>query len=94
MRNIIYLNDGTKSFSFRTIDLFHNSIINDLSIRFQVGPTGLVWDPIDLYIVAKSKNYLEDNDTVSLEELDKLRLIQVYGYFKHQFTQICYESVI
>lgn len=37
---------------------------------------GSYW-PIYIYIVAKSKTYLEDNDTVSLEEIDKLKLIKV-----------------
>ena len=59
--------------ALQAFDLFQNGIIGDLSIRFQVTPAGLVWVAIDPYTVAEAKAYLEDNDSVSPEELEKLK---------------------
>ena len=58
--------------ALQAFDLFPNGIIGDLSIRFQVSPAGLVWAAIDPYTVAEAKAYLEDNDSITPEELDKL----------------------
>ena len=80
--------------ALQAFDLFPNGIIGDLSIRFQVSPAGLVWAAIDPYTVAEAKAYLEDNDSVSPEELEKLKLIKAHGHLKHQFTQIGNEALI
>ena len=80
--------------ALQAFDLFPNGIIGDLSIRFQVSPAGLVWAAIDPYTVAEAKAFLEDNDTVSPEELDKLKQIKAHGHLKHQFTQIGNEAII
>ena len=80
--------------ALQAFDLFPNGIIGDLSIRFQVTPAGLVWAAIDPYTVAETKAFLEDNESVSTEELDKLKQITVHGHLKHQFTQIGNEAVI
>ena len=80
--------------ALQAFDLFPNGIIGDLSIRFQVTPAGLVWAAVDPYTVAETKAYLEDNDSVSPEELEKLKLIKAHGHLKHQFTQIGNEAVI
>ena len=80
--------------ALQAFDLFPNGIIGDLSIRFQVSPAGLVWAAIDPYTVAEAKAFLEDNDSVSPEELEKLKLIKAHGHLKHQFTQIGNEALI
>ena len=80
--------------AFQAFDLFPNGIIGDLSIRFQVSPQGLVWAVLDPYTVAETKIFLEDNDTITAEELDKLRLIKSRSHLRHQFTQIGNEAVI
>ena len=80
--------------ALQAFDLFPNGIIGDLSIRFQVSPAGLVWAVIDPYTVAEAKAFLEDNDTVSPEELDKLKQIKAHGHLKHQFTQNGNEAII
>ena len=80
--------------AFQAFDLFPNGIVGDLSIRFQVSPQGLVWAVLDPYTVAETKVFLEDNDTITAEELDKLRLIKARSHLRHQFTQIGNEAVI
>ena len=80
--------------ALQAFDLFPNGIIGDLAIRFQVSPAGLVWAAIDPYTVAEAKAYLEDNDSVSPEELEKLKLLKAHGHLKRQFTQIGNEAVI
>ena len=80
--------------AFQAFDLFPNGLIGDLSIRFQVSPQGLVWAVLDPYTVAETKIFLEDNDTITAEELDKLRLIKARSHLRHQFTQIGNEAVI
>ena len=80
--------------ALQAFDLFPNGIIGDLSIRFQVSPAGLVWAVLDPYTVAETKVYLEDNDTITTEELEKLKLIKARSHLKHQFTQIGNEAVI
>ena len=80
--------------ALQAFDLFPNGIIGDLSIRFQVTAAGLVWAAIDPYTVAEAKAFLEDNESVSTEELDKLKQITVHGHLKHQFTQIGNEAII
>lgn len=80
--------------AFQAFDLFPNGIVGDLSIRFQLSPNGLVWAVLDPYTVAETKIFLEDNDTITAEELDKLRLIKSRSHLRHQFTQIGNEAVI
>lgn len=80
--------------ALQAFDLFPNGIIGDLSIRFQVSPAGLVWAVIDPYVVAETKAFLEDDESVSAESLDKLRDLKVRGKLKRQFTQIGNEATI
>ena len=80
--------------AFQAFDLFPNGIIGDLSIRFQVSPAGLVWAVLDPYTVAEAKVFLEDNESITMEELEKLREIKARGHLKHQFTQIGNEAII
>lgn len=80
--------------AFQAFDLFPNGIIGDLSIRFQVSPAGLVWAVLDPYTVAEAKVFLEDNESITMEELERLREIKARGHLKHQFTQIGNEAVI
>ena len=80
--------------ALQAFDLFPNGIIGDLSIRFQVSPAGLVWAVIDPYVVAETKAYLEDNESVSADELNNLRDLAVRGKLKKQFTQIGNEAII
>ena len=80
--------------ALQAFDLFPNGIIGDLSIRFQVTSAGLVWAVIDPYVVAETKAFLEDDETVSAEALDKLRDLKVRGKLKRQFTQIGNEATI
>ena len=80
--------------ALQAFDLFPNGIIGDLSIRFQVTPAGLVWAAIDPYTVAETKAYLEDNDSVTSAELERLKEIKARGHLKHQFTQIGNEAII
>ncbi len=80
--------------ALQAFDLFPNGIIGDLSIRFQISPAGLVWAAIDPYTVAETKAYLEDNESITTEELEKLKQITIHGHLKHQFTQIGNEAVI
>ena len=74
--------------AYQAFDLFPNGIIGDYSIRFQVSPAG------QTYTVAEAKVFLEDNDNVSPEELEKLKLIKAHGHLKLQFTQIGNEALI
>ena len=80
--------------ALQAFDLFPNGVIGDLSIRFQVSPAGLVWAVLDPYTVAEAKVFLEDNDSITMAELEKLKEIKARGHLKHQFTQICNEAVI
>ncbi len=80
--------------ALQAFDLFPNGIIGDLSIRFQVSPAGLVWAVLDPYTVAEAKVFLEDNDSISMEELNRLKEIKARGHLKHQFTQIGNQAVI
>ena len=80
--------------ALQAFDLFPNGIIGDLSIRFQVSPAGLVWAVIDPFTVAEAKVFLEDNDSISMDELDRLKEIKARGHLKHQFTQIGNQAVI
>ena len=80
--------------ALQMFDLFPNGIIGDLSIRFQVSPAGLVWAVLDPYSVAETKVFLEDNDSITTEELERLKLIKSRSHLKHQFTQIGNEAVI
>ena len=80
--------------ALQAFDLFPNGIIGDLSIRFQVTPAGLVWAVVDPVAVAEAKVFLEDNDTITTEELERLRTIKARGHLKHQFTQIGNEAII
>ena len=80
--------------ALQTFDLFPNGVIGDLSIRFQVSPAGLVWAVLDPYTVAETKVFLEDNDAITTEELEKLKLIKSRSHLKHQFTQIGNEALI
>ncbi len=80
--------------ALQAFDLFPNGVIGDLSIRFQVTPAGLVWAAVDPYTVAETKAFLQDNDSITPEELDKLKQIKAHGHLKHQFTQIGNEAII
>ena len=59
--------------ALQAFDLFPNGIIGDLSIRFQVSPAGLVWAVLDPYTVAETKAFLEDDDKITMKQLDQLR---------------------
>ena len=80
--------------ALQAFDLFPNGIIGDLSIRFQVSPAGLVWAVLDPYTVAETKIFLEDNDSITTEELEKLKLIKARSHLKHHFTQIGNDALI
>ena len=80
--------------ALQAFDLFPNGIVGDLSIRFQVSPAGLVWAVIDPYKVAEAKVFLEDNDSISMQELEQLKEITAKGHLKHQFTQIGNDAII
>ena len=80
--------------AFQAFDLFPNGIIGDLSIRFQVSSAGLVWAVLDPYTVAEAKVFLEDNDSITMDELNKLKEIKARGHLKHQFTQIGNQAII
>ena len=80
--------------ALQAFDLFPNGIIGDLSIRFQVSPAGLVWAVIDPYTVAEAKAFLEDDDHITMKQLDQLREIKARGKLKRQFTQIGNEALI
>lgn len=80
--------------ALQAFDLFPNGIIGDLSIRFQVSPNGLVWAVLDPYTVAEQKVFFEDNEIISTEDLDKLRLTKSRSHLRRQFTQIGNEAVV
>ena len=44
--------------ALQAIDLFHNSVIGDLSIRFQVSPAGVSWAVLDPYTVAEEEMFI------------------------------------
>ena len=80
--------------ALQAFDLFPNGIIGDLAIRFQVSPAGLVWAVIDPYTVAEAKAFLEDDDHITMKQLEQLREIKARGKLKRQFTQIGNEALI
>ena len=80
--------------ALQAFDLFPNGIIGDLAIRFQVSPAGLVWAVLDPYTVAETKAFLEDDDKISMKQLEQLRELKAKGKLKRQFTQIGNEALI
>ena len=80
--------------ALQAFDLFPNGIIGDLSIRFQVTDSGLVWAVLDPHTVAEVKAFLEDDDKITMKQLDQLREIKAKGKLKRQFTQINNEALI
>ena len=74
--------------ALQAFDLFPNGIIGDLSICFQVSPAGLFWTNT----IAEAKVFLENNDLISMEELNRLKEIKAGGHLKHQIHNSCYST--
>ena len=66
----------------QAFDLFPNSIVGDLELKFYVKPRGLVWCMIDPMRVKEYKEYVEGQD-ISFTSTQNLSAM-----IKHAFTQI------